>query len=185
MLPNLANTKEGLNLKLRIEECEQAGQLANGGCLTLTKRDLQLNLRRVLTGKRQLPWELEAQLCVRECHDLFEQLPPNCPPGNEDLARLLDSFFVWSVFVPEGVEDLDAFSHMSPSFKLLAAKISEGFALAEVEDGHEDKQHQTWQALLCKQETFRDQVLSLTSRELFSKHPCLETSFCRIICLTS
>lgn len=150
LLSSLAATKEGITLKHRIEECEHAAALANGGCLVISRRDLQLNVRKMIAGKYTLPWKLELQLCVRHADHLFDQLPAHptlCDSKTEGVQDLLNSFSVWRAFVPDEVSQT-TFDPANGSFTSLALKFQDYLALPELAHVEEPVEAEDlWQAL--------------------------------------
>ncbi len=128
-------------MKQRIEDCEQAAALAGRGALTLPRRELILNVKKMLSRKKTLPRELRMELCVRYIHDLWKQLVGDIAKDGDDteddiLEKLLDALTVWRAFIPG--ETVDSFDPLTPSFASLAASLCDEMQ-ALMNEGDEDE----------------------------------------------
>ena len=150
--PGLTNTREGILLKQRIEDCEQAAALASRGSLTLPKRDLCLNVKKILSKRKVLPNLLKLELSLRHAHDLFKQAVGDLPRDGDEsedaiFKRLLESLVPWKAFMVD--EQHAPFDPLQPSFTALAASLCDEMVVDPGEEGDEQpegSQEAKWKA---------------------------------------
>ena len=138
-------------MKQRIEDCEQAAALAGRGALTLPRRELVLNVKKMISRKKALPRELRMELCVRYIHDLWKQLVGDLARNGDDtdddiLDRLLGALTVWRAFMPG--ETMDSFDPLVPSFASLAASLCDEMqtVMGEGDEDEKPSNEEIWKA---------------------------------------
>jgi len=164
LLTALQGKKEYHVLKGRIEVCEQASALANGGVLTLPLREVNLNVKKMTSGKKVLPWPLEMDLCQRRCVEIFrnmsqmddsgDQKKPGNNPGS-DIHIAVKSLAVWTAFCDDDDSSLGSFDPLNPSLACLTTALADRLVMRagqEESQGHEQEHSGlasvTWQACI-------------------------------------
>lgn len=148
-MQSLPAGREAVTLKHRLEECEQASALANGGCLTIPIREVQLNLKKLVANKRVLPWQLEASLCERWCKDAMASI---CDMAYGDTAKseaphylLLESLIAWTPFL-QNEEEASALTVVRPTFSSLVAKFADCLAMPDEDSYIQEGKAEVWKA---------------------------------------